>query len=208
MGGIMTLSNYYNWLKRNWAETGFIVAIFLSVFLFVFVRPTDFILFVILLQTPLYLIHETEEYVFPGGFAQFFNKYIYKTDPENGPLDETAVFFINMGYIWIPLPLFGLLSCVNYSFGSWIPYFVFFQGFAHIVLALLARKLYNPGMIVSLFINIPVGLWSIFVLVNNDVVKGTFLNTSSAIGLGLNLTLLLLARILLKRYKRKQKALE
>ena len=70
----MTLSNYYNWLKRNWAETGLIVAIFLSVFLFVFVRPTDFVLFVILLQTPLFLIHETEEYVFPGGFAQFFNK--------------------------------------------------------------------------------------------------------------------------------------
>jgi len=67
----MTISNYYNWLKRNWSETGLIVAIFLSVFLFVFVRPTDFVLFVILLQTPLYLIHETEEYVFPGGFGQF-----------------------------------------------------------------------------------------------------------------------------------------
>jgi len=204
----MTFPSYYNWLKRNWAETGFIVAIFLSVFLFVFVRPVDFVLFVILLQTPLYLIHEMEEYVLPGGFAQFFNKYIFKTDPENGPLNKNAAFFINMGYIWIPFPVFGLLSCVNYSFGSWIPYFVFFQGFVHIGLALFAKKLYNPGLIVSLFINIPVGLWSILVLVNNDIVKGIFLNVSSAIGFGLNLTLSLVAIILLNNFKRKQQTQE
>jgi len=61
------------------------------------VRQIDFILFVILLQTLLYFIHETEEYVFPGGFA-------------------------------------------------------------HIVLAVMARKLDNPGLIVSLVLNIPVGI--------------------------------------------------
>ena len=202
----MTPSSYYQWLKRDWAKAGFVLAVFLFVFLFVLVRPKDFVLFVILLQTPLYLIHETEEYVFPGGFAQFFNRYIYKTDPENGPFDEKVVFFINMGYVWIPLPVFGLLSVVNYGFGAWIPYFTFYQGFGHIGLALAARKLYNPGMVVSLLVNIPVGLWSIIVLVNSGVVNGYFLNASSAIGFGLNATLPVVGIIVLRNYKRRQQA--
>lgn len=204
----MTVSLYYSWLKRNWAEAGFITAIFLTAFLFVFVRQIDFVLFVILLQTPLYLVHETEEYVFPGGFAQFFNRYIYKTGSDTGPLDETTVFYINMGYIWLPIPVFGLLSCINYSFGAWIPYFVFYQGFGHIVLALLAKKLYNPGLAMSLLLNIPVGLWSILVLVNHGVVHTVFLNASSAIGLGLNLTLPVVAVLLLKSYKSRQQPQE
>ena len=104
-----------------------------------------------------------------------------------------------MAYIWFPVPVFGLLSCINYSFGAWIPYFVFYQGFVHIVLALIARKLYNPGLIVSLVLNIPVGLWAILVLVNHGVVSGVFLNVSSAIGLGVNLTFSLVVVILLRR---------
>jgi hypothetical protein len=204
----MTISSYYLWFRRNWAETGLILAVFITIIIVLFVRPVDFVLFVILLQTPLYFVHETEEYIFPGGFAQFFNQYIYKKDPENGPFDETAIFLVNMGYVWIPLPVFGLLSIINYSFGAWIPYFVFYQGFAHIVLAVIARKLYNPGLIVSLMLNIPVGFWAILILVNNNVVNGYFLNAGSAIGLGLNLTLPLVALIILNRYKKRQQAQE
>jgi hypothetical protein len=204
----MTLSHYYAWLKRNWAETGLIMAIFITAFLFIVVRRIDFVLFVILLQTPLYLVHETEEYVFPGGFAQFFNRYIYKTGLDTGPFDDNAVFYINMGYIWIPVPLFGMLSCIHYSFGAWIPYFVFYQGFGHIALAIVGRKLYNPGLAASLVLNIPVGFWSMLVLVHHGVVPTLFLNTSSAIGLGVNLTLPVVAVLLLRNYRKKRQRVE
>ena len=198
----MTISEYYKWLKREWAKTGFILSIFLLVFLFVFVRRYDVVLFVILLQTPLYMLHQTEEYVFPGGFGAYFNKEIFKLNREDGPLNQNFIFFVNVILIWIILPLFGLLSTFDYEYGSWIPYFSFFAGIAHILLAIRAGKLYNPGMVVSLFINIPVGLWSILLLINYGVLNNFFLNFSFVIGLALNALLPIMGVILLRNYKR------
>jgi hypothetical protein len=51
----MTLKEYFAWFKRDWAKTGFLIAIFLFVFLFALVKDSDFVLFLLLLQTPLYM---------------------------------------------------------------------------------------------------------------------------------------------------------
>ncbi len=81
-GGYMTIIEYINWFKVNWPKTGLIVSIFLIVYLAVIVLPKSLLLFALLLSAPLYMLHEFDEYVFPGGFAQFMNKNIYKLDPE------------------------------------------------------------------------------------------------------------------------------
>ena len=198
----MNISEYYNWLKRDWAKTGFILSIFLFVFLFVFVQKEDFVVFLILLQTPLYMLHETEEYVFPGGFGKFFNTDIFKLDTEDKPVDQNFIFYINVILIWIVLPGFGLLSIKDYQYGLWIPYFSFFAGIAHIALGIKARKLYNPGMIVSLILNIPVGLWSIIYLTNNHILNNLFLNPHMAIGLGVNALLPIIGVILLRKHQK------
>jgi len=49
----MKRREYYNWLKDNWAQTGLVLAFYLTLFLIVFVRKTNFAVFLILLQTPL-----------------------------------------------------------------------------------------------------------------------------------------------------------
>jgi hypothetical protein len=198
----MTISEYYKWLKREWAKTGFIVSVFLFVFLFVFVRRYDLVVFVILLQTPLYMLHQTEEYVFPGGFGAYFNAQIFKLNTQDGPVNQNFIFFVNVILIWIVLPLFGLLSTIDYQYGLWIPYFSFFAGIAHILLAIRAGKLYNPGLFVSLFINIPVGLWSILFLINSGVLKNFILNFHFAIGFTLNALLPIMGIILLRNYQR------
>ena len=92
----MTPSEYYRWLKQEWPKTGLILSIFLFVFLFVFVRPVNFVVFVLLLQTPLYMLHQTEEYIFPGGFGAYFNRQIFKLESEEGPMDENFIFFVNV----------------------------------------------------------------------------------------------------------------
>ncbi len=136
----MTIAAYLSWLKRDWAKTGLILSIFLLVFLFVFVRNVDRVLFIILLQTPLYMLHQAEEYVFPGGFGKFFNMDIFNLDTEDEPLDENFVFNVNILLIWIALPVFGLLSTLDYQFGLWIPYFSFFAGIAHIALGIKRKN--------------------------------------------------------------------
>jgi len=196
----MTLADYYRWLKRDWAKVGFILSIFLFVFLFAFVKNTDFVLFLLLLQTPLYMLHETEEYIFPGGFAKFFNTGIFKLQTEDKPLDENFIFFVNILVVWIILPTFGLLAAKDYQYGLWIPYFSFFAGVAHIVLGIKARKRYNPGLIISLLLNIPVGAWSILYLVNHGILPNIFWNPHLAIGLGVNLVLPILGARLYKKH--------
>jgi len=198
----MKLTQYYEWLKREWAKVGLILSIYLSVILFVFVRNYDFVVFLILLQTPLYMLHQTEEYVLPGGFEKFFKTRILKIEIEDGLLNSTRIFFLNIILIWITLPFFGLLSTIEYKFGLWIPYFSLFAGIAHILLAIRARKLYNPGLFVSLFLNIPVSLWSIIFLINRGVLNN-FLNLHFAIGFAINASLPIIAVIWLRNYKKK-----
>ena len=198
----MTIAEYYNWLKKEWAKVGVILSIFLLVVLFVIVRQYDFVIFILLLQTPLYMLHQTEEYIFPGEFGKFFNTKIFNLETEDKPLDENFIFFVNVILIWIVLPIFALLSTINYQYGLWIPYFSFFAGIAHVALAIKAKKIYNPGLIVSLLINIPVGLWSVLHLINIGVLQNFFLNPHILIGLGLNAILPIMGVMLFRKYQK------
>jgi len=194
---------YYNWLKDNWAQTGLVLAFYLTLFLMVFVRKTDFAVFLILLQTPLYMLHESEEYLFPGGFARFFNRDIFKVEAEDEPLGRDFIFFVNIGLIWVLLPLFGLLSTISLSFGLWIPYFTIFAGLSHIALGIKARKLYNPGLIVSLILNIPVGSAVVLYLSRKGYLSSHFFNIHLLIGLGLNLLLPIAGGIVFRNYRKR-----
>ena len=197
----MVFFEYFLWLKKEWAKVGLILSIYLFMMLFVFVRKYDFVVFILLLQTPLYMLHQTEEYIFPGGFGKFFNTKIFNLVTEDKPLDENFIFYVNVLLIWIALPVFGLLSTLNYSFGLWLPYFSLFAGVAHIALALKARKLYNPGLLMSLFINIPVGLWSILYLMEQGLIVSFFLNIYFVIGLAINLILPIMGTILFRKHQ-------
>ena len=199
----MILSEYFRWLKKEWAKVGVILSIYLFVMLFVFVRQYDFVVFVLLLQTPLYMLHQTEEYIFPGGFGKFFNTKIFNLETEDEPLDENFIFYVNVIIIWIVLPVCGLLSTLNYNFGLWLPYFSFFAGVAHVALALKAKNFYNPGLMVSLFINIPVGLWSIRYLLGQGLIEHFFLNIHCLIGLAVNAILPVMGTILFRNYQKR-----
>ena len=140
--------------------------------------------------------------IFPGGFGKFFNTRIFNLETEDKPVDENFIFYVNVILIWIILPAFGLLSTINYSFGLWIPYFSFFAGVAHVALALKARKIYNPGLLVSLFINIPVGFWSVLYLLGQGIIENFFLNIHFVIGLALNAILPMMGTALLRNYRK------
>ncbi len=202
----MKISEYYHWIKTNWAKVGPILSLYLTIFLFVFVREADFVVFLILLQTPLYMLHETEEFVFPGGFSRFFNRDIFKVDKDDEPIGVNFSFYINIFLIWLILPFFGLLSLLSYQWGLWIVYFSLFAGIAHIALGLKAKKLYNPGLFVSLLLNIPVSLWMISYFVSHNIISSPFLNWHLVIGIAVNLVLPIMGSILIKKYRSTTKA--
>ena len=57
------------WLYGNWYKSTIFLAVYLLIFLVIFLLETNFALFLIWIQFVVYLFHQFEEYIFPGGFV-------------------------------------------------------------------------------------------------------------------------------------------
>lgn len=203
MSTAISFSGYYHWFHREWMRAGLVVAIFLLVYLTVLVAPANLVLYAMLLGAPLYMLHEAEEYLFPGGFIEFTNRDIYKQDPLEGMVDEKLVFWINMGYIWLPLPICGLLAKYDLRMAAWIPYFLIFQAVVHAGLSVAARRKYNPGMATAWLLHVPFSIWAISLLQGAGAIDNPYLNIYLLIGLVYTILLPVMGLFGMKRYKRR-----
>jgi hypothetical protein len=203
----MTLKEYFLWFKENWQKTGVIVGIFLTIYLVVIVLPKSTILFALLMSTPLYMLHQTDEYIFPGRFAQFLNQNVYKMDPENGLVDTNAVFWINM-VVWFFFPLASLnaVSKADLRQAAWIPYFFIFQAVVHLILGIVGKRFLNPGMVSAWLVHIPWGIWTIWLLVQAGVIVNPYWNEYLRDGLLIILYMAVAGVILWVRHRRKHKS--
>ena len=202
MSTAMSIAGYYHWFHREWMRAGFVVAVFLLVYLTVLVAPTNLVLYAMLLCAPFYMLHETEEYLFPGGFVEFMNRDLYKQDPETGMLDESLVYWINMGYIWLPLPICGLLATYDLRLAAWMPYFLIFQAVVHVGLSIAARRWYNPGLVTACLLHVPFAVWAIGLLKDAGVIQNFYFNTHLLIGFIFILGLPVLGFFGMNRYRK------
>ena len=196
----MTLKGYFAWFKENWPKVGAIVGLFLTIYLVVLVLPKSTVLFALLMYTPLYMLHEIDEYIFPGRFAQFMNKNIYRMDPETGLVDSTAIFGINIA-VWIIFSFYSLWAVTDLTQGAWMPYFFIFQAVIHLILGIVGKRFFNPGMVSAWLVHVPWGIWTIWLLVQAGVITNPYWNNYLRDGLMVNVYLLFAGAILLIRYK-------
>jgi len=203
MSTAMSFAGYFHWFHREWMRAGLVVAVFLLVYLTVLVAPTNPVLYAMLLGAPLYMVHETEEYLFPGGFVEFANRDLYKQDPQTGLVDEKLVYWINMGYIWLPLPACGLLATYDLRVAAWIPYFLIFQALVHVGLSIAARRWYNPGLGTACLLHVPFSVWAIHLLKDAGVVQNPYFNVYLSIGLIYTLALPVMGLFAMKRYRKR-----
>lgn len=199
----MTLKEYFTWFKEDWQKVGVILALFLTIYLVVIVLPQNTLLFAVLMSTPLYMLHEVEEYVFPGKFAQFMNQNIFKADPETGLLDRDDVFWGNMA-VWIAIPLFSLWAVFDIRQAIALPYFYIFQAVIHLILGIVGKRLLNPGMVSAWLVHVPWAIWTIWLSVQAGVIANPYWNPGLRDGLLIVAAMLLANRYLVARYKRKQ----
>jgi len=150
-----------NWLYKNWAKLSVLFAIVLTVFIVIFIKLENIVLFLIWIQIPIYLLHQFEEHAW-NGFQNYINKKVFKVYEGNFPLNEKNIFWINIPIIWILMPIFAGLSSINIMFGLWIPYFAVFNSLSHVIFSIRNRE-YNPGLIISLILGIPVGTYTLIV---------------------------------------------
>src|SRR5581483_8490878 len=53
----------------------------------------------------IYMLHQIEEHLWPGGFRQFTNAHVFKSGNDNWPVDIGGVALINIGFVWLPVSL-------------------------------------------------------------------------------------------------------
>jgi len=199
----MTFKDYFTWFRENWPRVGGIVSIFLTIYLAVIFLPQNTLMFALLMSAPLYMLHEMDEYVIPGGFAQFMNQNIFKTDPETGILDKDTVFRGNM-IVWIAIPLFSLWSLFDVHQATALPYFFILQAVIHLILGIAGKRFLNPGMVSAWLLHVPWGIWTIWLLVQAGVIANPYWNSGLRDGLLIVLAMMLVNRYLVVRDKRRQ----
>ena len=158
------------WMEDNWPKSTIFLAVYVTILLVLFLRDSDFALFLIWAQTPVYFLHQFEEYVYPGGFTAFFNTKILGSREKDFPVTNKVSFWINIPLIWVGFPVTAILAGqIDISIGIWTAYFSVMNGLSHI--GFFIRHRYNPGFAVSLLVNIPVGLFTIIYFASHQLIS-------------------------------------
>jgi hypothetical protein len=107
-----------------------------------------------------YMLHQIEEHLWPGGFRQFANAKVFNSGNDNWPVDIGGVALINIGFVWLPVVLAVLFPAAMRWLGlAWIG-LTFINALTHIV-STIRLHVYNPGLITSIVLFLP---FTIFVL--------------------------------------------
>ena len=149
------------WLYDHWMKATPFLAFYCFILISLYIEDKS--LYLIWLQTIIYWIHEFEEYILPGGFLDFFNKYMMGSSGGEFPLSKIGSFWINIPLVYISMPFAAVLShYYGYEYGLWTCYFSILNAFSHVVMFFIFGFKYNPGLFASICLNIPFGIYSIF----------------------------------------------
>lgn len=154
-------------LCENWVYGGFLAAILLLVLTPILARDWPIALLLIWLQLPVYMLHQYEEHDHDR-FRQFVNESI-----GNGKemLSRFDVFIINIIGVWgIDSLSFYLAGNVYIGLGLIAVYLSLINGVGHCMQAIVLRC-YNPGLITSIVLFIPLGIITLYVFITEDIVR-------------------------------------
>lgn len=115
----------------------------------------------------LYMLHQTEEHLWPGGFRQFTNAHVFHSGNDDWPVDIPGVALINIGYVWLPVGLaIAFPNALRWLGLAWVG-LTLINGIIHIVTTIRLR-IYNPGLVTGIVLFLP---FTIFVL-TLEVLRG------------------------------------
>jgi hypothetical protein len=106
----------------------------------------------------IYMVHQIEEHLWPGGFRQFTNSHVFKSGKDNWPVDIDGVALINIAYVWLPVGAAALFpDALRWVGLGWVG-LTLVNGISHIVTSIRFRG-YNPGLVTSIVLFLPFTLW-------------------------------------------------
>jgi hypothetical protein len=106
----------------------------------------------------IYMIHQIEEHLWPGGFRQFANAHVFKSGDDDWPVSEGGVALVNVGYVWLPILLAALFPGPLRWLGLAFVAMTLINALTHIG-ASVRFRIYNPGLITSIVLFLPFTIW-------------------------------------------------
>jgi len=106
-----------------------------------------------------YMLHQTEEHLWPGGFRQFANRYVFRSGDANWPVDIDGVALVNIGYVWLPIALaIAWPETFRWLGLGWIG-LTLVNAISHIATS-VRFHVYNPGLVTSIILFLPFTIWA------------------------------------------------
>ena len=160
-------------LRRHWHDIGVFSAMAAAIYLIVAWNDLHVLQRLLLVNFIIILLHQFEEYSWPGGFPAIFNMvFMPSSTPDRYPLNQNSSMVANLilayGFNLVPVFFHGAIW-----FGL-APVFlgVFIQVIGHVILInYRLRSLYNPGVATALFGHLPVGILYIHHIQANHLVQ-------------------------------------
>lgn len=148
-------------IVKHWYDFGGLLALATAFFVLAHLRTLSSLRLLLLISFISLLLHQLEEYRFPGYFPHMLNKTLFHSkNPERFPLNPQSAFIINvcMGWsVYLLAVLFAekalwlAIASLMISVGNIIAHTLLFN--------LKGKTFYNPGMATALLLFLPISIY-------------------------------------------------
>jgi hypothetical protein len=160
--------------RRHWYDIGGLVAIGTIASLVIFWNQLNVLVRLQLMSFIAILVHQYEEYGFPGGEPAVMNMALQNSDlPDRYPLNQNSAMITNV-----------LVAFIVYLVPAFLPN-VIWLGLAPMLMGMMQfivhgivtniklKSLYNPGLGAVVFLHFPIGIYYIGYVVSTGLAQGT-----------------------------------
>jgi Protein of unknown function with HXXEE motif len=157
-------------LRRHWYNIGGVISLVSIVILIYLWNDLGFLQRLLFMNFIALLIHQYEEYGFPGGEPAIMNMVIQPSDaPNRYPLNQNSAMIINIlaAYFFYLLPVFlpGMIwlgiAPTLFGFGQFIIH--------GIVTPKKLGQFYNPGLGAVILLHFPIGILIFYYTISNHL---------------------------------------
>lgn len=146
-----------NIIMKHWAKAAYFIGITILVLKskFVFNHVESLAWF----HVSILMFHQSEEYWFPGGFKDFFNKNIYRNKLMKVSLNDCGIIAVNIILGWT-IYIIAALYPDNFELSLILISITLSNGLLHTFIGIKNRS-YIPGLFTSIIFFLPFGIYMI-----------------------------------------------
>jgi Protein of unknown function with HXXEE motif len=178
---------FFDWFVLNWSRTTLPIAGILLLLSPLIFEKFGLLSFLVFLQLPAYMIHQYEEHA-QGKFKTYITNMMGFE-----ALSDKDIFIINILLVWVlDIVALYLAVYIHIWFGLIAAYMPAFNGITHIAASIKMKK-YNPGVLTSIFIFLPVGFYGIYLI--SQTAKVSVIHHAIALGITILAHAAIIARV-------------